>query len=438
MHGCQTVERTKIGMPSKSRKTTARGAIHRKVTTRARSTAARKSSTRPIPGPAAPETPVITVPENRRKSRFVKAIPSILTTAFATILLAVFLVPFLYMITTSLKTQAQFGFQNAPIWPVLPPTWIYEGGNTGTYTVKVSKALPEPVEETVNLGDYVGQSLYLITVPTESGDKTLAMLKGYQKGSIFIDPENVAAGPLAWNGGSYKSLQRPWVFAPAWDNYVRMWNDINYPQVLWNTFYYTITTTIGVLISCVLVAFGFSRFRFPFRDILFMLLISIMFLPGTVTIIPQFLFFTKIGWVGTWLPLIVPAFFANPYDTFLLRQFFMTLPRELDESAMIDGATPLRILWSVILPQSYPVLVAVTVFHIVWSWNDYFGPLIYLSTKLNMQPISVALARFNSMFGQHPELIQAGALITLIPPLILFIAAQRFFVQGIVITGVEK
>jgi multiple sugar transport system permease protein len=266
----------------------------------------------------------------------------------------------------------------------------------------------------------------------------MALLKGFQKGAIFIDPKDVAAGPIAWNGGSFKSLQRPWVFSPAWGNYTEMWNAINYPQLLWNTFFYAFTTTIGVLISCILVAYGFSRFRFPFRDLLFMILISVMFLPGTVTVIPQFLFFTQIGWVGTWLPLIVPAFFANPYDTFLLRQFFMTLPRELDESAYIDGATPIRVLWSVIIPQSYPVIVAVTVFHIVWAWNDYFGPLIYLSTKMDMQPVSVALARFNGMFGQRPELIQAGALVTLIPPLILFIAAQRFFVQGIVITGVEK
>jgi multiple sugar transport system permease protein len=187
------------------------------------------------------------------------------------------------------------------------------------------------------------------------------------------------------------------------------------------------------------VAYGFSRFRFPLRDFLFMILISILFLPGTVTLIPTFYFFTQIlHWNGTWLPLIVPAFFANPYDTFLLRQFFMTLPRELDESAMIDGASPLRILWSVIIPQSYPVIVAVTVFHIVWAWNDYFGPLIYLGANMNAQPVSVALGRFNGIYGTHPNMIQAGALLTLIIPLILFFAAQRFFIQGIVITGVEK
>ncbi|MBN2086412.1 MAG: carbohydrate ABC transporter permease [Anaerolineales bacterium] len=373
-----------------------------------------------------------------RPSRIAKALPSILVTAFVTLLLILFLVPFLYMILTSLKTQAQFALQNAPIWPVAPPKYMAPDSLSGMFTVSVNK-VGAFVDETIDLTAFAGQSLDVYTVPMEDGsEQDLALVKGFQKGSIFIDPDNPGAGAIVWNGGSYRSLQRPWVFSPAWGNFAEMWNAIDYPQVLWNTFFYAFTTTVGVLVSCILVAYGFSRFRFPFRDLLFMLLISIMFLPGTVTIIPTFLFFTQIGWVGTWLPMIVPSFFANPYDTFLLRQFFMTLPRELDESAMIDGASPMRVLWSIIIPQSYPVIVAVTVFHIVWAWNDYFTPLIYLSTKMDMQPVSVALARFNGMFGQRPELIQAGALVTLIPPLILFVAAQRFFVQGIVITGVEK
>jgi multiple sugar transport system permease protein len=186
------------------------------------------------------------------------------------------------------------------------------------------------------------------------------------------------------------------------------------------------------------VAFGFSRFRFPGRDFLFIVLISTIFLPAAVTVIPTFTFFQRIGWVGTWLPLIVPAFFANAYDVFLLRQYFMTLPRELDEAAMIDGASPLRVLWSVIIPQSYPALMAVTVFHVVYAWNDYFGPLIYLSTNRDAWPISIALQTFNGIYGTRPQLIQAGALMAMIAPLLLFVVAQRFFVQGIVITGVEK
>jgi len=193
-----------------------------------------------------------------------------------------------------------------------------------------------------------------------------------------------------------------------------------------------------VLISCTLVAFGFSRFRFPGRDFLFILLISTIFLPGFVTLIPTYTFFQWLGWIGTWLPLIVPSFFANAYDVFLLRQYFMTLPKELDEAAMIDGAGPLRVLWSVIIPQSYPALMAITVFHIVFAWNDYFGPLVYLSTSRDKWPISVALSTFNGIYGQRPQIIQAGALLALIAPLILFAVAQRFFVQGIVVTGVEK
>jgi multiple sugar transport system permease protein len=373
-----------------------------------------------------------------RKPRLMKAMPTILVTTFTSFMLILFLIPFVFMIFTSLKLQSQFTLPNAPIWPVAAPTFDVPKEIRGSNTVLINK-VGTVVEETLDLAAYAGRTLEVYTVPLEDGTKReMALAKGFQKGSIFIDIKNPADGFVAWNGGSYKSLDRPWVISPAWQNFKEMWEAIDYPQTLWNTFFYAFTTTIGVLISCVMVAFGFSRFRFPFRDLLFMVLISIMFLPQTVTVIPTFLFFTQIGWVGTWLPLIVPAFFTNPYDTFLLRQFFLTLPRELDESAMIDGASPFQVLWSIIIPQSYPVLMAVTVFHIVWAWNDYFNPLIYLSTKVDLQPVSVALARFNGMYQQRMELIQAGALVTLIPPLILFIAAQRFFVQGIVITGVEK
>jgi multiple sugar transport system permease protein len=219
-----------------------------------------------------------------------------------------------------------------------------------------------------------------------------------------------------------------------------VWETIpnGYPRLLGNTAFYAVVTMIGTVISCILVAYGFARFRFPGRDVLFIVLISTLFLPGAVTIIPTYSFWQRLGLVGTWWPLIVPHFFANAYNVFLFRQYFMTLPREIDESAMIDGAGPLRILWSVILPQSYPVTIAVVVFHIVFAWNDYFGPLIYLSTSTKNWPISVALSSFNGIYGSAPQLIQAGAMLALILPVILFFVAQRFFIQGIVITGVEK
>ncbi len=360
-----------------------------------------------------------------------------LTTSFATLLLALFLMPFLFMVLTAFKTPEQMTAQNSPIWPAKNPTYVYTGENTKSYTLQVKKS-GFPAKQAVNMADFKGKTLDVYTVTMPDGTtKDLALLMGFQKGSIFTDPANPAGDPIVWNEGFFKALPRPWIFSPTWSNIAEVWKDIKYPVVFGNTLFYTVTTTIGVLISCTLVAFGFSRFRFPGRDILFVLLLSSLFLPGSVTVVPTFTFFASIKWVGTWLPLIVPAFFTNPYDVFLLRQYFMTLPRELDEAAMMDGASPFRVFWSVILPQSYPALVAVTIFHIVFAWNDYFGPLIYLQ-RLDLMPISVALARFNGMYGSSPQLIQMGALMTLLGPLILFFAAQRFFVQGIVITGVDK
>ena len=332
-----------------------------------------------------------------------------LITSLTAALLVIFLSPFLFMVFTSLKTQGQISELGAPIWPAAEPQYEYNG----------------------ELLD-----IYIVPMP-DGSTRELAALKKLRQETTFIDPQNPEGGEIVWQG-SWRTLKRPWKLSPTWENYVEVWNTINYPRLVWNTTFYAIMTEIGVLISCTLVAYGFSRFRFPGRNFLFILMISTIFLPGAVTIIPTFTFFQKIGWVGTWLPLIVPAFFANAYDVFLLRQYFMTLPHELDEAAMMDGASSLRILWSVIIPQSYPVLMAVTVFHIVWAWNDYFGPLIYLSTNRDLWPISVALSTFNGIYGQQPQLIQAGSLMALILPLILFFLAQRFFVQGIVITGVEK
>jgi multiple sugar transport system permease protein len=338
-------------------------------------------------------------------------------TALTVAILVIFLAPFLFMIFTSLKTQGQISQLGAPIWPAKPPTYEYKGKAVEMLSVPMAKCAGAD--------------------PNDTAVKDLAVVKKGRQASTFVDPNNLAAGEFSCQV-SWRALKRPWIFSPTWDNYLQVWDTIDYPRLMWNTTFYAIMTEIGVLISCTLVAFGFSRFRFPGRDFLFIILIATIFLPGAVTIIPTYTFFQKIGWLGTWLPLIVPAFFANAYDVFLLRQYFMTLPRELDEAAMIDGASPLRVLWSVIIPQSYPALMAVTVFHIVFAWNDYFGPLIYLSTARDKWPISVALANFNGIYGQQPQLIQAGALMALIAPLILFMIAQRFFVQGIVVTGVEK
>lgn len=373
-----------------------------------------------------------------RTFKFRNGVRIALITAFTTVILALFLMPFAYMLLTSLKTKAQLTVLGTPIYPAAIPTFTFKGQNTGTYTFKLHKG-GMLANETVNMTDYVGKQMEVYAVPLAKGKtKDLALVEGFQEDAIFLDPGNPSAAPILWSGGYYKALNRPWIFSPTWSNFTDVWHQLDFPRMIFNTSFYAFSTTIGILFSCILTAYGFSRFRFPGRDFLFLVMLSVMFLPYMVTIIPTFFFFSKIGWVGTWLPLIVPAFFANPYDTFLLRQFFMTLPRELDEAAMLDGAGPLRVLWSVVIPQSYAAIVAVSVFHIVWAWNDFFGPLIYLSTAPQNLPISVALARYNTNYATYPQLIQAGALLTLAIPLLLFVLAQRFFVQGIVISGVEK
>jgi multiple sugar transport system permease protein len=346
-------------------------------------------------------------PQSSKQTKdFFKALA---VTGAALLLLALFLSPFLFMMFTAVKSPEQMAALDAPIWPAKQATYSYDGKDLEIF--------------------YVPQ--------TDGSNKEFAMLKPGRSESIFIDPANPDAGEITWQG-SWRTLKRPWKWSARWQNFADVWEMINFPRLFGNTLFLAVMTEIGVLISCTLVAYGFARFRFPGRNFLFTVLIATVFLPSAVTIIPTYTFFLKIGWVGTYLPLIIPAFFANAYDVFLLRQFFLTIPHEMDEAAMLDGATPLRIFWSIILPQSIPVLVAVSLFHIVWSWNDYYNPMIYLSTKPEMQPIAVAMARFNGIHSTNPNLIQATALMALVVPLFLFLLAQKFFRQGIVITGVEK
>lgn len=330
-------------------------------------------------------------------------------TFFAVVLLAAFLSPMLRTLTTAFKSTDQITNANSPLWPADPGTFEWEGREYDVYRV------PMP--------DGSIRDLALVT-------------KGRQE-SEFIDPADTGAGLVAWQG-SWRALEQSWEFAPKLSNFADVWEIIDYPRLLFNTVALAVIGTVGTLLSCVTVAYGFARFRFPGRNLLFLVLLSTIFLPAAVTLIPTYTIFVKLGWVGTWLPLLVPAFFANAYDVFLLRQYFLTLPRELDDAAKIDGAGPVRILTSVILPQSWAVIIAVAVFHLVYTWNLYFEPLLYLSAKPDLQPIATGLAAFNSIYGSSPELVQAATLMTIVIPMVIFFFAQRAFMRGIVITGVEK
>ncbi len=333
---------------------------------------------------------------------------SLFTLIILTILL-VFLSPFGYMLVTSLKSRAMIAQADGPVLPLAARTYEYE-----------SEEYP------------------LLMVPTEDGTlHEWAIIKKGRQESTFIDPQNPEAGPIQWEG-SWRPLEPVRELDPQWDNFSYAWTQLNMARLIRHTLIIAVIGSIGTLTSCVVVAYGFSRFRIPGKGFLFMILISTIILPAFVTLVPQYFMFDSLGWIGTFLPLIVPHFFANAYNVFLLRQFFMTIPRELDDAAMIDGAGPVRRLISIILPQSIPVLVAVGMFHFMFAWNDFLGPLLYLATSNDLMPISIGIQRFNAQFSARPHMVQSSALLGLLIPLALFFFAQRVFMRGIVFTGVEK
>jgi ABC-type glycerol-3-phosphate transport system permease component len=208
------------------------------------------------------------------------------------------------------------------------------------------------------------------------------------------------------------------------------------PRYFVNSSYIAIMVVIGSVATACLVAYGFSRYRAPGKDLLFLLILSPMFLPQQVTLIPLFLAYKSIGWMDTYLPLIVPHFFGGgAFFIFLLRQFFASIPRDLDEAARIDGCGELAILWRIVLPLSKPAMAVVAIFSFMGSWNDFMSPLIYLNSVEKLT-VTLGLSKFQGMYGATLwNSVMAGTVLIVLPPLILFLAAQRYFVEGIHMTG---
>jgi multiple sugar transport system permease protein len=333
---------------------------------------------------------------------------TLLITLLGFAVMIIFLMPLGYMVATAFKDDSQTAAQHAPLWPAKAATYNYQG-----------------------------KDLDLYNVPTPDGVKQWALVKGFREDSNFIDPAHPEKGVFDWVG-RYRTLDPVYSFAPTLINFTMAWDQVAFPLLFRNTLLLAIISTIGTLLSCILVAYGFARFKVPGRNIMFIILVSTIVLPQQATIIPLYILFAKLHWTGTWLPLLVPAFFANAYDVFLLRQYFMAIPKELDEAAMLDGANPFQTLIRVILPQAVPAITAVTLFHFFFTWNDYFAPLVYLVGKDNLYPISVGIGQFVSTFGQYPGRAMATAVLTLLLPAVMFFFAQRQFMQGIVLTGVEK
>ncbi len=205
---------------------------------------------------------------------------------------------------------------------------------------------------------------------------------------------------------------------------------------LWNTVYITILTIIGTVLSSSLVAYSFARLRWPGRDIMFVVLLATMMIPAAVTMLPVFLIFRSLGWIDTLRPLWFPAIFGSAFNVFLLRQFFMTIPLELEDAAKIDGCGYFTIYWRIMLPLIKPALAAITIFAFMGSWNNFMGPLIYLSSPENMT-LAYALQLFQGMHGGEPAMMMAASTLVMLPVLAVFFFTQRYMIQGVTLTGIK-
>ena len=251
--------------------------------------------------------------------------------------------------------------------------------------------------------------------------------------------------PLVWLvSSSLKEQGQVFAYPPVWIPDPVKWS--NYPEaleraplLLWlrNTSFITVMTIIGNVVTSSMVAFGFARLRFPGRNVLFVLLLSTMMLPEVVTLIPRFILFRAVGWVDTFWPLTVPAFFGGgAYNIFLVRQFYLTIPTDFDEAARLDGASNWMIWWRILVPLSLPVLIAVAIFSFVSHWNDFLHPLIYLFSE-DKKTLALGLRAFINPSDASWQISMAASMFLVVPIILIFFFGQRYFIRGVTMTGIS-
>lgn len=321
-----------------------------------------------------------------------------------------FLIPFFWLISTSLKTDEEMA--------VFPPVWLPTQQVT---TTKIRNAEGKPAGLSRWKRD--GSSVDVAEIANlPSGQVRVRYLNG--------DQEFVA---------ERADLTKVRRFAPRWENYSEALAYLP-PETFYglrflaNTLFLTLMTVAGTVLSSSLVGYAFARLQFPGKGALFVLLLSTMMIPGAVTMMPQFLIFRSLGWIDTLRPLWVPAFFGSAFNIFLLRQFFMSIPNELEDAAKIDGCGPFGVWWRVMLPLVKPALAAISITGVLGAWNNFQGPLIYVSSPEKM-PLAYALQLYQQQHGGEPGLLMAASTLVVLPIIILFFFTQRYFIEGVSLTG---
>jgi multiple sugar transport system permease protein len=328
-----------------------------------------------------------------------------------------FLIPFLWMLITAFKS-------NEDVFHT-PPRWLpYDN-----------------VRVEVN-----GELLPLYNVQTESGVKQLAAVKIVEGVGTFVDPAHPdQTMEYEIQQGATKIAEPIMHISFRWQNFPDAMSRGSRPGIgasFWvyfrNSLIIAFFSIVGTLFSNTPVAYAFARLKFPGRDLLFVLILSTMMLPFQATMIPIYLFFNDtLHWGNTFLPLIIPTFFANAYDVFLLRQFFKTIPEEMCDAARVDGASEWQIFTRVVLPLSVPVLATVTVFTFLWAWNDFTGPLLFLTSPKNFT-MALGLQDFQSQRSMIWNQLMAAATVFTVPIVVAFFFAQKTFIQGIKLTGLKE
>jgi len=354
-----------------------------------------------------------------RSKKFHEKITSSISTIIIALGAIVIMIPVVWMLVTSVKQKDNT--------QTMPPEWLPR----------------ESAKITVDRKNY-----FLYDVMIDGEELRLAAIKLHPDKSEFRDPDDFSKVFYAPSQAAKKVR----VVKFHWENYRVIWKENLTPfsNFMVNTVIYSTVAVVGEVLSCALIGFGFARLRAPGKNILFFLVLATMMLPWAVTMIPNYVLFTKhipnfinkifntnLSLADTWFPLMIPKFFGSPYLIFLVRQFVMTIPRDYDEAAFLDGAGYFKIWAHIIMPMSKPVLISIAILSFMYHWNDYMGPMIYLNTN-NKQPISVGLANFQLMYGGTPyNLLMAGSVLSIIPLVIIFFFLNRYFTQGIVISGVK-
>ena len=363
----------------------------------------------------------------------------------------IFAIPFIWVLVTSLKPVEQT--------MTIPPTWIPR-----TYYIEVEG---EKLEVKKGIVTQESGAIVIVEEGPRAGERLFvsdsqlkedkAFLQVQVADRVFEDYYKIKVEevvPIGWvqviekTPEQYAKEEPYWTFVPPgaiqkriklwWNNYPRVFDKIPFFTYAKNTLIVCTLGVIGTTFTSALVAYGFARIRWPGRDFIFVITLATMMIPFAVTMVPLYGIFRKLGWIGTLQPLWVPYMFGGAFNIFLLKQFFMSIPRDLTDAARVDGCSELGIFFRMILPLSKPALTVVALFHFLFAWNDFMGPLIYLTNK-ETYTLSLGLQVFQSQHGGTEwHLLMAASAMVILPILIMFFFAQKTFIQGVTLTGLKE